>query len=261
LTETPRTKLFTFLFLAGFIGILSVTLIDISAVVKALPASAQKPLPMSPWLIKLVSLIQPSVILAIATFVGLLLAPRVGLSAPAFEALSRGQSFTTALLPQIIPGLVGGLIGAVVIVLSWAIGRTVLPPEFAARAEQFNRLLPIPTRLLYGGVTEEIFFRWGLVTLLVWAAWRLLQHAKGQPKNIYFVCAILVSSIIFGLGHLPLAIFLGSGLAIPILLYVIVANSIFGVIAGCLYWRKGLEAAIIAHMLTHVGIITASYLA
>lgn len=41
--------------------------------------------------------------------------------------------------------------------------------------------------------------------------------------------------------------------------YVIVANSIFGLIAGYLYWQKGLEAAIIAHMSAHLVIVTAMY--
>jgi len=51
------------------------------------------------------------------------------------------------------------------------------------------------------------------------------------------------------------------GITIPIALYIVIANSIFGLIAGYLYWRKGLEAGIIAHMITHVGIVTAGYLA
>ena len=261
MTLTPRTKLFAVLFLAGFVGILSIMLIDLDAVVKALPASAQKPLPFAPWLIKLVSLIQPSLLLAVATFVGVLLAPKIGLSAPAFEALARGDKFTVKLRPQIIPGLVGGFIGALAVVSSWAVARTILPHDFAARAEQFNRLMPIPTRLLYGGITEEVLLRLGVLTLLVWAAWRIFQRQDAPPRSVYFVCAILLSSIIFGAGHLPLAFMLGSSLSVPIVLYVVTANSLFGLIAGYLYWRTGLEAAIIAHMLTHIGIISASYFA
>jgi len=41
--------------------------------------------------------------------------------------------------------------------------------------------------------------------------------------------------------------------------YIVVANGLFGLIAGYLYWKRGLEAAIIAHMLTHVVLITAIY--
>ncbi len=42
-------------------------------------------------------------------------------------------------------------------------------------------------------------------------------------------------------------------------LFVIVGNSAFGLIAGYLYWKKGLESAMLAHMLAHVVMFTASY--
>jgi membrane protease YdiL (CAAX protease family) len=61
------------------------------------------------------------------------------------------------------------------------------------------------------------------------------------------------------MGHLPIASALGIGLTSSIVFYVVIANSLFGLIAGYLYWKKGLEAAIIAHMLAHVVIVTAIY--
>lgn len=256
---TYRTKLFAFLFLAGFAGVLSFLLVDLSALVATLPATDGTKLP-SPWLLKFLSLIQPTLLLAVAVFVGVLLTPKVNLSAPASEAFARGDSFIAALKPQIIPGAIAGLIGAVVIVLSWALFRPFLPTEFVARAEAFNRLIPLPTRLLYGGVTEELLLRWGLLTLLVWAAWRVFQRRRPQPGAVCFVGAILISSIIFGVGHLPIAVAIGGPLTLPVVLYIITANSVFGLIAGYLYWRKGLEAAITAHMLAHVGIVSAMYL-
>jgi len=257
---THRTRLFGIVFLSGFIGILSILLIDLNALLAVLPVTTGKPLPMSPWVIKLVSLIQPTILVAAAALIGVLLAGKVNLSAPAFEALASGNSVIAALRPQILSGIVGGLIGAGTLVSSWVVARSILPIEFVARAEQFNRLLPIPTRLLSGGITEEVLLRWGLLTLFVWAGWKLFQRGHGKPQSIYFVGAILISSIVFGLGHLPIAVALGS-LSITIGLYIVIANSIFGLIAGYLYWRKGLEAAIIAHMITHVGIITAGYFA
>ena len=246
--------------MAGFIGVLSTLLIDVQALVRILPVTQGTALPMSPWLIKLVGLIQPTIILAAATLVGVLLAEKVGLSSPAFEAFARGDSVIAALRTQIVPGLVGGLIGAIAVLSSWIASRAALPQDFVARAEQFNRLLPIPTRLLYGGITEEVLVRWGLLTLLVWACWRVFQHGQGKPKNRYLIAAILVSSIVFGLGHLPIALALGR-LTLPIGLFIVPANSIFGLIAGYLFWRKGLEAAMIAHMLTHLGIVSASHFA
>ena len=99
------------------------------------------------------------------------------------------------------------------------------------------------------------------MTFLVWAAWRLFQKGEGTPKAALVVAAIFVSALVFGMGHLPIASMLSGGLTLPIVIYVITANSIFGIVAGFLYWKKGLEAAIIAHIFAHVVLISAIYLA
>ena len=255
---TYRTKLFALLFLAGFAGILSFLLVDLSAIIAMVPPTEGTKLP-APWLLKVLSLIQPTVLLALAVFAGVFLAPKVNLSAPAFEALARGDSFMAALKPQIIPGAIAGLIGAVVIVVSWTFLRSLMPAQFVTRAVAFNRLIPLPTRLLYGGITEELLLRWGLLTLLVLVAWKIFQRGRSQPGLFCYVGAILISSLVFGIGHLPVAVAIGGPLTLPVVAYVVTVNSVFGLIAGYLFWRKGLEAAITAHMLAHVGIVSASY--
>lgn len=254
-----RTRLFVILLIAGFAGILSFLFVDLSSLLAVLPGTDTAKMP-SPLMIKLLSLIQPTILLVVAVWAGVFLAPKCRLSAPAFEALARNDNFLAPLKPQMIPGLIGGLLGGLAIVLSWVLWRPFLPPEFVTRAEQLNQFLPLPTRLLYGGFTEELLLRWGVLTLLVWAAWRLFQKGKGEPKRVFFVSAIVISSIIFGLGHLPIAAALASGLTAAVVLYVVTANSAFGLIAGYLYWRKGLEAAILAHMLAHVVIVSAIHL-
>src|ERR1700752_2366617 len=83
---TVRVRLSLSLFLAGFIGILSGLFIDVAALAQALPLTAGAPLPMPIWAIKLLSLVQPAVIVAAAVLIGGSLASKVSLSAPAFEA-------------------------------------------------------------------------------------------------------------------------------------------------------------------------------
>jgi hypothetical protein len=61
------------------------------------------------------------------------------------------------------------------------------------------------------------------------------------------------------IGHLPVAYMILPEATLVLTLYVIVANSFFGLIAGYLYWQKGLESAMLAHMLAHVLLLTASY--
>jgi hypothetical protein len=137
------------------------------------------------------------------------------------------------------------------------IAKPYLTADFVSRAEAFNKLMPAATRFLYGGLTEEVLLRWGVMTLLVWMQWRLLQKGEGVPKSVFVIIGIFVSAIVFGIGHLPIASALSGGLTFPLVAYVITANSIFGIFGGYLYWKKGFESAIIAHMITHVVLISA----
>jgi len=257
---TTRTKLFGILWLAGMAGVLTVLLLDLSAVLANLPATSGLELPFHPLLIKLLSVVQTGVLLSIAILIGVQLAPLVGLSAPAAEALARGNSFSSALKPQILPGVIAGVIAGVAILSSWVLFRPILPSVFVTRAEGLNSAMPFVMRLLYGGITEELLLRWGVMTLLVWAAWRMFQRGRGTPRAIYFVSAIVISSIVFGIGHLPIVRALAVDFTLPIVTLIVFANSLFGLIAGYLYWLRGLEAAIIAHMATHIVIVTAIYL-
>ncbi|MGH9872818.1 MAG: CPBP family intramembrane glutamic endopeptidase [Pyrinomonadaceae bacterium] len=255
-----KTRLFVILLLAGLAGVFSFLLVDLSALVANFTLPAGTKIPTFTPVLKLLSLIQPAIILSVAVLVGVGLASKVGLSSPVAEAAASGGQMSSALKPQIVPGLIGGLAGGIAVVLSALLSKPFLPPEVVPRIAELGRLLPLPTRLLYGGITEELLLRWGLMTLLVWAAWRLLQKGNNKPKPTYFVVAILISSLIFGIGHLPIAFLLVREATAALIFHVIAANSVFGLIAGYLYWKRGLESAMIAHMLAHVVMLTASYL-
>jgi len=254
-----KTRLFIILWLAGVVGVLSFLLVDLQALLTQLPVPAGKEtLRVTPAL-KILSLIQPTVLVSGAVLIGVALAAKVGLSSPVAEAMAGKGQIGPALKPQIIPGLIGGFIGGVGIILNWVLWKPFLPTDFVARSAQLNKLLPLPTRLFYGGFTEELLLRWGLMTLLVWVAWWLFQKRQDVPRTFCFVGGIIVSSIIFGLGHLPLVFALVPGASVALILYVVVGNAVFGLIAGCLYWKKGLESAMMAHMTAHVVMLTAIF--
>lgn len=231
---------------------------DLSALIALVPSPPGTQIPTIPAL-KILSVIQPTLILALAVFGGVALANRVGLSAPVAEALATGGDSLTALKPQLVPGLVGGVVGGSCIVITSALFKPLLEPEVIDRISEFMRLLPVPTRLLYGGVTEELLLRWGFMTLLVWLAWRFFQKRRDPPSRTVFAGAIVISSLLFGVAHLPIAFMLFPEPGIALMLFVIIANSAFGLIAGYLYWKKGLESAIIAHVSAHLVMIAASY--
>lgn len=256
---STKTRLFLILWAAGFLGVLSLLLLDLNALFRIIPLPAGQTLDdlPPPALLKVISLIQPAVLVSLAALVGVALADRVGLHSPAAEAAAAGEEIVSELRPQLTPGIIAGTAGGVAIILAWLIAKPYLSAEFIMRAEGFNSILPAPVRFLYGGLTEEILLRWGLMTFLVWLPWRLVQRGEGRPKASIVVPAILISALLFGVGHLPVASLLAGGLTIPLVAYVVTANSVFGIAAGFLYWKRGLESAMIAHITAHVVLLVA----
>lgn len=257
MSHSTKTRLFLILFFPGLVGIVSTLLIDLSALVALIPDTTNIPT-ITPAL-KLLSLVQPTLILAVAVLIGIALAPRVGLSAPAAEALAAGRDTFTALKSQLVPGVIGGIVGGLCVVLISFLSRPFLLPVTIDRISRFTELAPLAMRLLYGGLTEELLLRWGFMTLVVWAAWRVLQKGQNVPTKPYFVGGILLSSLVFGAGHLPVGyMLLPDSFSLALVLFIVFANSAFGVVAGYLYWKRGLECAMIAHMLCHLVLAVAS---
>ncbi len=242
---TPTKRLFLILWLAGLAGVLSFLLVDIQALIMALPLPEGTPPPdlPPPALLKLVTIIQPAVLMSIAVAIGMWLAPKVGLHAPAAEAFAHRKPIWPALRPQILPGVIAGLACGVAIIAVWVVAKPFMSAEFVERAQEFNKFIPHAVRILYGGFTEEILLRWGMMSFLVWLLAVILDRKRNSrdggnntsPRSMIFVLAILISAFLFGVGHLPIASALAGGLTLPIVLYVLIGNSIFGIVAGFLY--------------------------
>jgi hypothetical protein len=205
----------------------------------------QEVLPLPLWSMALLGGLQTSVLLVLAVALGAGLAHRVGLRAPAVSAWLLGQPVGSALRTQWRAGALGGVAGAAWL---WALAQlapAALTPADAASA------LPLAVKLLYGGITEELLARWGVMSLLLWLGWRVVQRGQGRPSRTLVALAIGLSALVFAAGHLPAALAMAGALDAPVLAYVLVGNTAFGLVAGWLYARHGLEAAILAHMLAH----------
>lgn len=213
----------------------------------ALPLFAKsQSLPVPIETLQFATMSQSFLLVILASVAGTRLGPMVGLGAPVLSAIANRGDMLSASRPLWMPGVIGGLIGAVVIVGFHAYS----PSELAAT--QGKMAIPLSVRVLYGGITEEVLVRWGLMTLLVWVGWRIFQQASEKPHSSVVWMAICLSALLFGVSHVPAtAAILGTVPAMTFA-YVVIVNAIFGVVAGCLYWRYGLEAAIIAHILAHL---------
>ena len=98
----------------------------------------------------------------------------------------------------------------------------------------------------YGGIAEEIQLRLFAMSFFAWLGRFLSKTAEGKPTNAVFWIANILAAILFGLGHLPT-----TAVIVPLTPLVItravVLNGLLGIVFGWLYWKRGLESAMISH--------------
>ncbi len=101
--------------------------------------------------------------------------------------------------------------------------------------------------VLYSGVSEELLYRLFLATFVAWLAHMAFSRFTRQARTLAQWLGILVAAFLFGLAHvgnLPNA-------AHPVL-RAIAVNGVAGLVLGWFYWWRGLEAAILTHMVAIV---------
>ncbi len=107
----------------------------------------------------------------------------------------------------------------------------------------------------YGGIVEEVECRLLLVSLLVW----LFAWCNGRIARPWmFILAIVLAALLFGAGHLPAAFATGMAHALLPILRIILLNALVGAATGVLFWKYGLEHAMLAHfsadLILHVAV-------
>jgi hypothetical protein len=248
----PFWKPFFAIFLVGFVGVLSLLLIlvpQLDDIVAAQPELAE----LSPTVIVLISLLNPLILLIIATAVGCLLAHRVGLVSLISEWAAFGKPVFSRLRPQILLALITGLVFSIVVVVLDAAFLPLLGEDFQAIAVEEADLLPqLVMGMLYGGITEEILLRWGFMSLLVWLGWLMFNRSSPRPSRGVVWTAIILSAILFGVAHLP-ALAALVPLTTMLVIRTVLLNAIGGILFGWLFWRYNLEVAMVSHAATHIG--------
>lgn len=229
------------LWLVGLPGVAALTVYLLQSPPLAMPSAP------APWVIALASGLQSVLLLSIAAFGGTKLAPGPGFQAPLLSSLLQRKPVRDLVPPRIAPAIAGSVLGVAILLVYSG----MLPAEL--RELQQQKALPLAVRVLYGGFTEEILLRWGLMTGLAWLIWRICGGQPGVlPAWIAWV-AIAISALVFGLAHLPAAHALLGEAGAQLVGLVLASNAAFGVLAGYLFWRWGLETAIFVHVFAHVG--------
>ncbi len=180
-------------------------------------------------------LIQPLVISNLFIFLGL------------YSLKKTSYPFKFKNLKELIELSRNGLI--VGVGLSFALGALLffITPYFENLLPNFLKDFNISliTKILYGGINEELIMRLGLLSFLYLICKKFFNNLKSK------ILALTISSILFALGHLPI-LFIDGTPNFNSIVFVIVANSFFGLIYGYLYIKYNLTTSIIAHASTHI---------
>ena len=240
-----KFKLGAFIFFIGFVGVLSTLTMDIP-----LPEEAKEMIAelFTPWQFKLLSLINPTILLFVFVLAGTLLYDSVNFKLPILESLIY-KNKTNEGLTILKYGIIGGIISGILITITAIAFNPILPIEFIEIGAKFKP--GIAVRFLYGGLTEEILIRFGLMSFLVW----LIFKITGKLNPTVYWIGIIISAVVFGFGHLPIVYTLIGTPTTELFIYIIFGNAVGGIVFGWLYWKKGLETAMLGHIFAHIVMI------
>lgn len=193
--------------------------------------------------LRVLILVQPFLLLVAGVGVGVSLGDSVGLRSWV-TARVRGELAPAVNAPSfVVAALAGSASGAVVVGLDEILAPWIGVPSVASLPSLGTALMAIG----YGGITEELILRYGLMTLLVWLG---AQIWTTRPPGLY-VGGLVFSAVLFGAGHLPAMAALVP-LTPMVILRTVGLNALLGSVYGWLFWRRGLEHAMVAHIATHL---------
>ncbi|WP_435073748.1 CPBP family intramembrane glutamic endopeptidase [Halorubrum sp. HHNYT27] len=201
--------------------------------------------------------------LGIACLLGAYAAPRVGLQSYVIDRTETDGGIWQRLRNDVGLAVGIGIIGGVLIIVLDALLMPFVAQDLpqsvigATRPTLLDVFAYVPVRFLYGGITEELLLRFGLMSVLAFVGWRVIGHRTDGPRPVVMWTAIVVSAVLFGVGHLP-ALAQSVDLTPALIARTILLNAVAGIIFGWLYWRRSLEVAMVAHASFHVPIVVLS---
>jgi hypothetical protein len=232
---------FMILFFAGLFG--CVIGVPFSIAVLDDPAAGG---PVDPQTVWLRALGKALFLLAPASVIGILLGSKVGLGAPILTGLStRAPGISKQIRESLAPSIIVGIVIAVPgLIAMFSLPEDAFGPGMA-NPTPFEWLL----RSLSAALTEEIFFRFGLMTLFVWMIRSIVRKNTIEKPSLWI--GNFLAALIFAGFHLPHILSSGPPDWNMVIL-VIMFNSLAGLIMGWLFIRYGLIPAILAHFVADV---------
>src|SRR4051812_37206004 len=243
LSERPRYpwKIFWLLLLASAVGVAAILPYLLAFFQKVL---ATNPLPMPLPVLMAVQVMQSAILFAAFISLGLVLAPKAGIELP---VLQRWVYSGPAPLPN--PSVRTPLAGVVMAAILLLVFYTFFLPRIPEWPIAVEAAMPIWRRFLscfYGAINEEIVARLFALSLLLWLLRKIARQQSPRASPIIFWIANVIVAGLFALGHIPAAkVFLQITPIVIVALFTI--NGSASLLFGYLCWKRGLEAAMLAH--------------
>jgi hypothetical protein len=211
-------------------------------------SAGRLPLPI-PAMVVLELIIQCA-ILYLIVLAGLQMANSMGLGAPMLTDWLAGKTWRQDnSLEFVLTVLIGLAISAMVAFLDaliflplMKVDGTSLPP--IATPPMWEGLLSS----LFGGVTEEIVLRLFLMSLFAWVILKLARRRGAPPSPAVMWTANLGVTLLYCLTVILSILALGLPLNVILVARILTLNILPGLIFGWLYWKRGIESAIVAHL-------------
>ena len=184
---------------------------------------------------------------------GLYIARRVGLGLPILTGLFNKEDVRRKVKAMLLPALLIGTLGGIVVILldSFVFGPPLaeevkllgLSPSVSVNPPAWQGLLAS----IEGGVNEEVQLRLFFMTLIAGLIAIAARKMDQKLPTVIFWTANILAAVLFGLGHLPATAQMGLPMDFLVVSRAIVLNGLLGIGFGWLYWKHGLESAILGH--------------
>ncbi len=136
------------------------------------------------------------------------------------------------------------LAGSFVAAILWLSGRLFFADS--PLNQLFSTKLSALLACFYGAINEEMLCR-----LLLLSALYLLFSKLLNKRSVTLWIATIISSLLFGVGHLPAARMLAP-LTTPEVARILLLNGVAGTVFGYLYFSRGIYTSMLAHFITNV---------
>lgn len=185
---------------------------------------------------------------SILVWIGLWVSARANLGAPLIVEKLSGKPFSEVFNKKIVlASIFIGIILGVFILGLLKIQEFILP--IGTAKAKHPSAIPNLFASFSAGITEEIIFRLGIMSLIVTVIKYIIKTKKASNRIVW--TGNIITALLFGLIHIPMSsnyfdqtpIVIGT---------IILGNVITGTTFGWIFWRYGLIMAMIVHFISDV---------